>query len=64
MTRARVNQDATRYALRLPIAIEFEDDGRELVTETLELSAHEARFRLDAAPAPGRAFQFTLTFPP
>ena len=53
-----------RYALRLPLTLLFEGSIREMASETVDISARGACFVVDAAPALGAAFQFTLTFPP
>ena len=54
-----------RFALRLPVAVSFDDNGvHEATAETRDVSARGICFFVDSQIASGSAIDFTLTLPP
>ena len=60
------NKRATRrFALRLPVAVTYEQDGSQAKTaQTRDVSARGICFYVDSGISAGAAIEFTLTLPP
>ncbi len=53
-----------RFALRLPVAVTYSDNGsQEKTAQTRDVSARGICFYVDSAIAPGSVIEFTLTLP-
>ena len=68
MAEAEHEKRATRrFALRLPVAVTYANDGsqeQEKSAQTRDVSARGICFYVDSAIAPGSLIEFTLTLPP
>jgi PilZ domain len=66
MAESQQEKRATRrFALRLPVAVTYNDNGGEEKTaQTRDVSARGICFYVDSEIAPGSPIEFTLTLPP
>ena len=65
MAEAPEKRSTRRFALRLPVAVTYaQDGGTEKAAETRDVSARGICFYLDTAIANGSPIEFTLTLPP
>ena len=65
MAETQEKRSTRRFALRLPLAVNYADNGsEEKSAETRDVSARGICFYLDSAIAEGSTIEFTLTLPP
>jgi PilZ domain-containing protein len=66
MAEPRPEKRATRrFALRLPVAVSYGDNGtQEKTAQTRDVSARGICFYVDASISSGAPIEFTLTLPP
>lgn len=53
-----------RFALRLPVSVQYGEKGQEHEAQTRDVSARGICFYVDSAIQAGSAIDFTLTLPP
>ncbi len=53
-----------RFALRLPVAVRYGEDGNEHSAQTRDVSARGICFYVDSGIQAGSPIDFTLTLPP
>jgi hypothetical protein len=64
-TQQETDKRATRrFALRLPVAVRYGDNGNEHSAQTRDVSARGICFFVDSGIQAGSAIDFTLTLPP
>ncbi|HEY7097598.1 MAG TPA: PilZ domain-containing protein [Terriglobales bacterium] len=65
MAEAPDKRSTRRFALHLPVAVSYEDNGSQNKSaETRDVSARGICFFVDAAIETGSIIEFTLTLPP
>jgi len=65
MAEAPDKRSTRRFALHLPVAVSYEDNGnQEKSAETRDVSARGICFYVDSAIETGSVIEFTLTLPP
>lgn len=64
MAEAQEKRATRRFALRLPVAVTYPDNGaQEKTAQTRDVSARGISFYVDAPIATGVPIEFTLTLP-
>jgi len=64
MAEAQEKRISRRFALRLPVAVSYDDNGaQETSSQTRDVSARGISFFVDSPIASGSPIEFTLTLP-
>ena len=57
-------RSSRRFALRLPLTINYPDNSKAIESESRDVSARGICFYFDSVPATGTDIEFTLVLPP